>query len=182
MSEFLTCVFIGISLSMDAFSLSLIYGTCGLGVKRQIVLSFIVSLFHFFMPLIGLFFGSFLMRYLVVNANLLVGVIFSIIGIEMILSIRDENEIRVLNSFFGYLFFGFTVSVDSLTTGIGLSVITNQYVMAFFLFMFFSGFFTYVGLRIGNRLNDSFGKYATFIGGIMMVGLGIIYIINFLNL
>ncbi len=179
MNIFFTCFFIGISLSMDAFSLSLLYGTYGLSYKSEIVLSLVVAVFHFFMPLIGVFFGDIMMRYFVINANLLVGVIFFVIGVEMIISIKDESDIRLFSSFFWYLVFGFTVSIDSLTTGIGLSVITCEYFMASFIFMVLSGSFTYLGLRLGSKINSVFGKYATLLGGVMMVVLGGIYILNF---
>ena len=58
MNVLFTCILIGISLSMDAFSLALLYGTYGLAKNEEITLSIIVGLFHFFMPLIGLFFGN----------------------------------------------------------------------------------------------------------------------------
>ena len=34
--------------------------------------------------------------------------------------------------------------------------------------MIVSGFFTYIGLRFGNKLSEKFGKYATMGGGILM--------------
>ncbi len=176
MSIFFTCFIIGISLSMDAFSLALLYGTYGFSFKNQLMLSIIVGFFHFVMPLIGLWFGNNIFRYFIFSANLAVGVIFSIIGIEMILSIRRDEDVKIFSSIWGYLLFGFTVSIDSLTTGIGLSAITSTYFMACFMFMVCSGLFTYLGLRLGNQLNMSFGKYASLFGGIIMVVLGAYYI------
>ena len=43
---------IAISLSMDAFSLSLAYGTLNLEKKYINLLSIIVGVYHFFMPII----------------------------------------------------------------------------------------------------------------------------------
>ena len=48
MDIFFTIVLIGISLSMDAFSLALVYGTYSLVKKDILLLSVIVGLFHFF--------------------------------------------------------------------------------------------------------------------------------------
>lgn len=179
MNIFFTCLLIGVGLSMDAFSLSLVYGTCGLSLYRQLFLSIVVGVFHFFMPLIGLFFGHFLSHYFIMNSNMVVGIIFGIIGIEMLISIYHNEELKVLNSIFSYLLFGFTVSIDSLTTGIGLSLITNHYILATSTFMIVSGIFTFLGLIFGNRLNQSFGKYATFFGGIIMLIFSIYYFFNF---
>ena len=60
MSSFFTILLIGISLSMDAFSLALIYGMQGIQAKSKINLSLIVGIYHFIMPLIGLSFGTIL--------------------------------------------------------------------------------------------------------------------------
>ena len=47
-----------VSLSMDAFSLSLLYGTLGMKKEEKLILSFIVGIFHFIMPLLGKCFGN----------------------------------------------------------------------------------------------------------------------------
>ena len=60
MSSFLTILLIGISLSMDAFSLALVYGIQGMSKRDKIFLSLIVGVYHFIMPLIGLTFGTIL--------------------------------------------------------------------------------------------------------------------------
>ena len=177
MNIFFTCFFIAVSLSMDAFSLALIYGTYGLSRKNEIFLSGVVGIFHFVMPLLGLFFGSIIMKYFVFNVNLVVGIIFGIIGIEMLFSVKREEEVKILVSWLGFFFFGLSVSMDSLTTGIGLSAISKNYLGVASLFMIVSTIFTYFGLRFGNRLNDKFGKYATLCGGIMMLVLAIGYIL-----
>ena len=168
MGTILTCLLIAISLSMDAFSLALAYGTCGISLKNKIILASVVGIFHFIMPLLGLFIGSVIIRYFVFSLDLIVGIIFLIIGIEMIVSGLRAEEVKIHNSWFGYLLFGLSVSIDSFTTGIGLSVISNNYVGVAFMFMVISGIFTYLGLCFGNRLSDRFGRYATIIGGILM--------------
>lgn len=176
MNIFFVILLIGISLSMDAFSLALIYGTYGLSRKNEILLSVIVGIFHFVMPLVGLFFGNLIYQYFIFNVNLIIGVIFGIIGIEMIVSSVREEEVRVLVSFFGFLLFGLSVSIDSLTTGIGISAISDNYLLVSSVFMVVSGLFTFLGLCLGNKLNDSFGKYSTMGGGVMMIFLAIYYV------
>ena len=176
MNTFLTTILVGISLSMDAFSLSLIYGTQGMNKKDEIVLSIIVGMFHFFMPLIGLSLGSILYNYFLFNFNLVVGIIFTIIGLEMIISGIKEEEVNILLSIWGFLLFGLSVSIDSLTTGIGLKAINDNYLEVASIFMICSAIFTYIGLKFGNKLSDKFGKYATIGGGIMLILLAIYYV------
>ena len=176
MNVLFTCVLIGISLSMDAFSLALLYGTYGLAKNEEITLSIIVGLFHFFMPLIGLFFGNMIFHYFVVDANFVVGIIFGLIGFEMFISSFREEEVKILIGFVPFLLFGLSVSVDSLTTGIGLSSISDNYLMVSSIFMLFSSFFTYFGLKLGGYFSKQFGKLATIFGGVMMMILAFIYI------
>ena len=78
MNTFFVTILLGISLSMDAFSLALGYGTQGIGKKNEILLAVIVGVFHFFMPLIGLFIGNAIYQYFVFNFDLVVGIIFFI--------------------------------------------------------------------------------------------------------
>ena len=176
MNVLFTCILIGISLSMDAFSLALLYGTYGLAKKEEITLSVIVGLFHFFMPLIGLFFGNMIFHYFVVDANFVVGIIFGLIGFEMFISSFREEEVKILIGFVPFLLFGLSVSIDSLTTGIGLSSISDNYLMVSSIFMLFSGGFTYLGLKLGGFFSKRFGKLATIFGGGMMITLGLFYI------
>ena len=176
MNVFFTCVLIGISLSMDAFSLALLYGTYGLSKKDELMLSTIVGLFHFFMPLIGLLFGNVVFHYLMVDSNFVVGIIFGLLGIEMFISSFRSEEVKILIGFVPFLLFGLSVSIDSLTTGIGLSSISDNYLMVSSIFMFFSALFTYLGLKLGGFLSDKFGKVATMFGGSLMIFLAFFYI------
>ena len=176
MNVFFTCVLIGISLSMDAFSLALLYGTYGLSKKDELMLSTIVGLFHFFMPLIGLFFGNVVFHYLMVDSNFVVGIIFGLLGIEMFISSFRSEEVKILIGFVPFLLFGLSVSIDSLTTGIGLSSISDNYLMVSSIFMIFSALFTYLGLKLGGFLSDKFGKVATMFGGSLMIFLAFFYI------
>jgi putative Mn2+ efflux pump MntP len=175
-SALLSTFIIGISLSMDAFSLALAYGTVGLSKRQEIILSIIVGTFHFFMPLVGLFFGNIILSHFTVNVNLLVAVIFGIIGVEMVISSIKDEEVKVLVSFVGFFLFGLSVSIDSFTTGIGLSIINQNYLQVSFIFAIVSSVFTYLGLRLGVKLNESYGRYSTFIGGIILIMLGIYYL------
>lgn len=174
--KILTIFLIAISLSMDAFSLSLLYGTEGINRKDKVLLSIIVGIYHFIMPLIGLNIGSYITSRIIINTNILVGIILSIISIEMIISSFKEKEEKFLLSLPGYLLFGLSVSIDSLTTGIGLPAITNNYILSSLIFSVTSFFFTFLGLNLGNFLNQKYGKISTILGGIILLILGIIYI------
>ena len=171
-------ILIAISLSMDAFSLSLAYGTV-INKKNSIkLLSIIVGLYHFFMPIIGLSFGKFILNYLPINEKTITLIIFVIIGFNMIIdSFKKEKNIKALKLFEMFMF-GFAVSIDSFSIGIGLNNITNNYIICPLIFSITSLIFTYIGLLLGNKINEYLGTIAPIIGGIMLILLGIIYIIK----
>ena len=176
MNTFLTTLLIAISLSMDAFSLSLVYGTLNIDKKNKIILSFIVGIYHFLMPLLGLSIGSFVAQYLVFNLKYLVSIIFITIGLELILSNTKEKEVVPLENIISFLIFGLSVSIDSFTTGIGLNIINNNYLTVSTTFCLTSCLFTYFGLNIGDKLSQKNVKISTICGGIVLIILGLSYL------
>jgi len=49
---------IGVSLSMDTFSISLSLGTFNISKRKTLFLSILVGIMHFFMPLFGTILGT----------------------------------------------------------------------------------------------------------------------------
>lgn len=174
--KIITIILIAVSLSMDAFSLALIYGTQKITKKHKLILSIIVGIYHFIMPLLGLIIGSYLTSKIIINTNILVGIILSLIAIEMLISSFKDKEEKFLLSIPGYLIFGLSVSIDSLTTGIGLPAIADNYILTSTIFSITSFLFTYLGLNLGNILNKKYGKISTIFGGLILFIIGITYI------
>ena len=171
-------IIISISLSMDAFSLAIIYGTLGLDKKMSNLLSLMVGSFHFFMPILGNLIGLFLLESFLPNSDLLVGVIFIILASEMLLNLKDLDERKIkITSFYQALLFAFSVSIDSFSLGIGLGVHEENTVLCGLLFSIFSFIFTKVGLDCGKRLTIRFGKIANVFGSIILLLLGIKYLL-----
>lgn len=167
---------IAVSLSMDAFSLALAYGTISLSKEEIKLLSIIVSIYHFFMPIIGMLVGNFITKILPVDEDVITLIIFSFIGINMIIESFKKEE-KVYKMKIGeMILFGLAVSIDSFSVGIGINNISNNFIMCSFIFSITSFIFTYIGLILGNKLNQLIGKVATLLGGITLILLGIIYV------
>ena len=173
MSSFFTILIIAISLSMDAFSLSLVYGLLIYSKKRKLLLSIIVGIYHFFMPLVGMIFGNILGKINIINLDLVSFLILIYIGIDLIIStLKKEDKISTNN--LGLIIFGLSVSLDSLTLGIVLKSITNNYLLASTTFSITSIIFTYLGLNLGNIIGNKIGSYSKIIGGIVIIIIAII--------
>lgn len=174
--EIVIIILIGISLSMDAFSLSLAYGSKNLENKKIKILSIIVGAFHFFMPLLGKLIGSIIMNLSLIHYSFIVPIIFIVIGVNMLLeSFKKEEKIKGLDTL-ELLLFGFAVSVDSFSVGIGLKNITEKYLLSSFVFSFSSFIFTYIGLKLGKKINNRIGNIAPILGGIILIIIGILYL------
>ena len=173
MSSFFTIFLIAISLSMDAFSLALVYGLLLYSKKRKILLSIIVGIYHFFMPLIGYLFGNILNKINIISLDLVSFLILLYIGIDLIIStFKKEDKINIGN--LGLIIFGLSVSLDSLTIGIGLNSITKNYLLASSTFAITSLIFTYLGLNLGNVIGKKIGDYSKILGGTVLIIISII--------
>lgn len=168
---------IAVSLSMDAFSLSLAYGTLNLEKKYMHLLSIIVGIYHFFMPLIGLCVGNTVLSIIKINPNIIVFLVLCFIGIQMIIDSFKNEKLVKLVKLKDLLLFGLAVSIDSFSVGIGLNTITDNYLLSVTIFSLSSFTFTYIGLLLGKKISEIIGKLATIIGGIVLIIIGIIYVL-----
>lgn len=166
-----------IGLSMDAFSLSLIYGTLDMSKRMNKMMSLMVGVFHFSMPILGYFLGTIILKCLPTNSDTLVGIIFIILAIEMIISLTKDEQVKILTSFCSVCLFAFTVSIDSFSIGIAYGTVKNNMILASIIFSITSAIFTYMGVTLGKKLVKSFGSIATMIGSIILLLLGISYLI-----
>lgn len=176
--DILILLTIAVSLSMDAFSLSLAYGTLNLDKRTINLLSIIVGLYHFFMPLIGMFLGRIILNFIHIKPDIVVFIVLMFIGIQMIIeSFKKEEKLEVLSKTELFLF-GLAVSIDSFSVGIGLNTITSNYIFAAIIFSLSALIFTYLGLNLGKKISEMIGKIATFFGGITLIIIAFIYLLQ----
>lgn len=159
----LTLFLIGISLSIDAFTMALAYGLVGVKKKNIIMSSLIVGIFHFFMPLLGNMIGNKLLNSFKINPKYLIIIIIILLLIEMIKSI-NEKEKQIDMNLLGMISFAFLVSLDSFTVGIGINYITSTPIYASIIFAFVSSFITLIGFILGKYVSYKFEKISKYIG------------------
>lgn len=164
---------IGFSLSMDTFSLSLGIGSFNLRKRKMLFFSLIVGICHFFMPLIGVFLGSFLMKIASFNTDKLLFIVFLFIAIEMFFSLFSKEEKEYDLHFLNILLYAFSVSLDSLTVGIALD---GYYIVGPIIFMLEAFFFTYLGLALGKYSYEKLGFVSKIIGFIIIVILALVHL------
>lgn len=176
MQEIVSVLLIGISLSMDTFSLSLSIGS--ISAKNDIIklLPLFVGIFHFFMPLLGNIVGLAVIELLNLASNVILGTVLIILGINLAVHYIKDETANIKVSIIGLLIFALSVSIDSFSVGLGINDITNNYFLASIIFAFCSASFTYLGIIIGKYSSKLIGKYAIILGILLLLFLGIFHL------
>ena len=159
--EMITIILLSISLSMDAFSLALAYGTLNMEKRLCQRISLMVGIFHFVMPLLGMSVKRLLVNYSSIPFHFITFLIYIYLGIMLLLEVREERKVTPLASFKEQMLFCFAVSIDSFTVGIALFHFT---LIAPISFAIFSASFTLLGLKLGSKIRDLLGKIAVVMG------------------
>ena len=174
--ETLSLILIGLSLSMDAFTLSLTYGLLKIPKKTIILTSLSVGIFHFFMPLLGIQVGNIISFIINANYKYVLIIVLLIILIEMIRSLNEEETNEHELTLFNILIFSLLVSFDSFSVGIGIKFITDKIYLGSIIFTIISFIFTYLGFSLGSFLAKKTAQKSKYIGIILLI-LTIVYFI-----
>lgn len=173
---FFTVFLVALGLSMDTFSLSLSYGMLNIDKKTILKISISVGLFHFFMPLLGNFLGELVLGIIKTSEDLIIGIIFFILTVELTYSLFKKEEVTPIKNNIEIIIFSFLVSIDSFSTGIGLDALHLPHLLISLVFMITSFTFTLIGLTLGRKLHNKIGKKAEMLGIIILFLLSIYYI------
>lgn len=180
--NFYVIFLIAISLSMDAFSLALSFGTLSLSRKMNFILSSTVGVFHFFMPVLGTLLGVIFINKLHIEAHFLSAIIFAYIAFVMFKDFREEKTESIKLSIVGILIFALGVSLDSFGVGFALHLSGINLVKSALTFTVVSFCFTFIGLNLGKKLSSLVGVYSVLVGSIIMFILAVINFCQFLFL
>lgn len=175
MREIVSILLIGISLSMDTFSLSLTLGTVSEN-KLIKILPLFVGIFHFFMPILGNIIGITLINLLNLASNIILGTVLIVLGINLAIHYFKDETAEINLNIIGIIIFALSVSIDSFSVGLGINDITNNYYIASIIFALCSAAFTYLGIIIGKYSSKLIGKYAIILGIFLLLILGIFHL------
>ena len=89
--------------------------------------------------------------------------------------IKQDDKFFELNLFNMFLV-SISVSLDSFSTGLGLSAITNDVILSGVIFSLCAASFTFLGLLIGKYSHEKLGIYGNILGIILLLVLGIFHI------
>ncbi len=172
MREFITVIVIAVALSMDTFSISLGLGISNLGKRKMLFFPILVGSFHFMMPLLGNYLGIYLSNLFNLNTHFLLGIILIYLALAMIIEALKQENKKIINTI-ELIILAITVSIDSFSTGIGISALSSNILLCVSIFALISSIFTYIGLLIGKYASRLLGVYSSIFGSILLLIIGI---------
>ena len=180
-----TLLLTAVSLAMDASAVSLAKGMAlprKSLLKYAFILAFAFGIFQAIMPCIGYFAGS---QFAVFISNIdhwIAFVLLGIIGINMIKEGREqEEECEILHSIplKTVLLLGIATSIDALAIGVSFAFLR---VLLLWLRMdrIITFGLSFCCVLLGKKLGSIFQKYAEYLGGCMLIFLGLKILIEHL--
>lgn len=180
---------VSVALGIDAFSVAIGIGLLGVKIREIFLVSGVVSVFHIFMPLIGLYLGAYLGNIAGPIAGTIGALVLLAIGLNTIWdslrgwhvlkssaiqgSSKTNGAIINIKSPVSLLLMAASVSLDALTVGFGLGTLKVDLFLTVITMGIVAGLMTAAGMVFGKGLNKAVGDKAELIGGIILVLIGL---------
>jgi len=169
---------IAVGLAMDAMAVSLSIGTTGMADdgRSKFRLAFHFGFFQSAMTLLGWFAGSTLVRFISNFDHWIVLVLLGYVGINMILSgFNGERNCFSSNPSKGKILMMLCVatSLDALAVGLSMAMLKTPIIYPAIVIGVVTSGLSLLGLLLGKRLGETFGKQMEILGGIILVGIGV---------
>ena len=175
-------ILIAIGLAMDAFAVSISAGTLPVmkDFRSSIRLSFHFGLFQFLMPVLGWFLGSSVQSYIESVDHWIAFGLLSYIGIKMIIESRSNHEGPKTNPSKGrsLIILSIATSIDALAVGFSLAILGVDIWYPGVIIGIITAVISFIGIKLGSRLGKTFGKRMEFIGGLILLAIGIKILID----
>jgi len=175
--SFYTLMALAVALGTDAFSLCVGIGLAGVKKRQILLLSVTVLLFHIFMPLAGWVAGGLAGIVLGRTAAIAGALLLVYLGVRMVWdawSNGGQTEPTTIKfNTWGLLLLGASVSIDALSVGFTLGARQVNLLLTAGIIGLVAGTMTAGGLVFGRFLGDWVGEKAQFMGGLILVGIGV---------
>ena len=179
---FFELLLIAVSMSMDAFAVSICKGLSVRRVEKKHALS--VGLwfggFQGMMPVIGFALTALFAGYIEAVSSYIAFVLLLFIGGNMIREAlsREEEEVDDSFAFRTMLTLAIATSIDALAVGVTLRLQGANILLAAPLIAVTTVVLSPVGLRVGNVFGARYKSKAELVGGLVLVGLGVKFLLE----
>ena len=184
MAVFIELLLIGVGLSMDAFAVSICKGLAMRRVnkKQAFVIGLFFGGFQALMPFIGWALGTQFESYITSIDHWIAFVLLAVIGANMIKESFSKEE-ECPDASFGFktmLTLAVATSIDALAVGVTFAFLDVSIVPAVLLIGATTFVCSAVGVKIGNVFGNRFQSKAEFLGGLVLIAIGLKILIEHL--
>ncbi|MGE5479551.1 MAG: manganese efflux pump MntP family protein [Chloroflexota bacterium] len=187
MDSLLELIFISISLGIDAFTVAFAVGSLSNGEttrRQKFRLSFHFGLFQFLMPLIGWLAGAKINDYIADFDHWIALAILAAIGGKMIRdSFKSQEERSERDATRGMTLIALSIatSLDAMAIGFAIGLLQREIFLPSVFIGVVAATMTYVGIKLGAKARNTFGDKLTFIGGLVLIGIGVKIVIEHIS-
>ena len=191
MLMFIELFLLGIGLAMDAFAVSVCkgLGMRRLNKKQTLIIGLYFGGFQALMPLIGWLLGSQFQKYITSIDHWIAFILLSFIGGKMMIeAIREWNEeetVDVMDAPLDHknmLVLAVATSIDALAVGITFAFLDTPIVEAITIIGITTMVISIIGVVVGNFFGSRYKSKAEFIGGLILVLLGLKILLEHLGI
>lgn len=168
---------IGVGLSMDAFAVSVCKGLSmkKLDWKKAIIIALYFGVFQAVMPVIGYLLGTTFESLVTQIDHWIAFILLGIIGANMIkeaLGKESENSNDKVD-FKTMIVLAIATSIDALAVGITFAFLKTKLVSSVTIIGVITFVLSLLGVKIGNKFGDKYEKKAEFLGGVILILIGV---------
>lgn len=169
---------IAVSLAMDAFAVSLSNGIAIKDLKKSYILKFglFFGFFQFAMPILGYFLGSYFADFISKYSGIVAFLLLALIGVNMLLEKEDEavaSSDDAIVSTRNVVMLAIATSIDAFAVGVSFVALGSDILIPSIIIGITAFCFTCAGIYIGNKFGGKLGKYATKLGGVILILIGV---------
>lgn len=191
MLMFIELFLLGIGLAMDAFAVSVCkgLGMRRLNKKQALIIGLYFGGFQALMPLIGWLLGSQFQKYITSIDHWITFILLGFIGGKMMIeAIREWNEeetVDVMDAPLDHknmLVLAVATSIDALAVGITFAFLDTPIIEAITIIGITTMVISIIGVVVGNFFGSRYKSKAEFIGGLILVLLGLKILLEHLGI
>ena len=179
-------VIIALGLAMDAFAVSICKGLSmnKFKLKNVIIIALYFGIFQAIMPIIGYFLGSTFSVFVKKIDHWIAFILLLLIGGNMIKESTDDefdkrNDKVDLKTM---IILAIATSIDALTIGITFAFFELNIFQTIIIIGVITFILSALGVIIGNKFGDKFHNKAEFIGGIILIIIGLKILLEHLGI
>ena len=182
---------LGVGLSMDAFAVSVCkgLGMRKLNKKQALIIGLYFGGFQALMPFVGWLLGSQFQKYITSIDHWIAFILLDFIGGKMMIeAVREWNEEEVVDvmdapiDHKNMLVLAVATSIDALTVGITFAFLGTPIVEAITIIGITTMVISIAGVVVGNFFGSRYKSKAEFIGGLILVLLGLKILLEHLGI